>query len=463
MQQSAGIIKVDKNIETDEGLSILKNLTDYISRSYSLADKNKASINDMINIINEHNNNIKYITTVITDLTNKIQDISIALTNTNKITNNLTTNLRESADKSIDTAKKIETTNKNMQSLLDIYNTIINEFNSINEVSRFIDRIGERTKILALNAAIEAARAGEAGRGFAVVAEEVRALAIDVSKNANHITSTINKVADILKKYTNVINHNIESLGVVFTEIKHLLTVLQNTSEGINDINRNMEQISKSTNDILVNGEELTSTAETLRDRSESNTNNAKEINRSLSELINTIEEMKNIMPNLKKIVDVFSCIADTSIISMTDIDGDITYVNKKFLEVSKYSKNELYGENHRILKSGFHDSSVFDVMWKTISRGGTFRGYVRNRAKDGSIYWVKTVVKPTYDSNGNIDGYVSVRTPLTELMVSLGVEDAIRLIAEGKSRKVDGKTKSIVEELRLGKYELYDNYMNRY
>ncbi len=463
MQQSGVIENIDKNIETDDGLALLNNLREYINVLHSLADKGKVSIQDMINIINEHNNNIKDITTVITDLTNKIQDISIALTNTNKITNNLTTNLRESADKSVDTAKKIETTNKNIQSLLDIHNTIINEFNSINEISRFIDRIGERTKILALNAAIEAARAGEAGRGFAVVAEEVRALAIDVSKNANHITSTINKVADILKEYANVINQSIGSLDTVFTEIKYLLTVLQNTSENIKDINRNMEQISKSTNDIMVNSEELTATTETLRDRSESNTNNVKEMNRSLNELINTIDVINNIMPNLKKIVDVFSCIADTSIISMTDIDGDITYINKKFLEVSKYSKNELYGENHRILKSGFHDSSVFDVMWKTISRGGTFRGYVRNRAKDGSIYWVKTVVKPTYDSNGNIDGYVSVRTPLTELMVSLGIEDAIRLIAEGKSRKVDSKTKSIVEELRLGKYELYDNYMNRY
>ncbi len=106
MRQSVGIANIDKNIETDDGLSILENLTDYVNRSHSLVDKSKASIQDMTNIMNEYNNNIKDITTVITDLTNKIQDISIALTNTNKITNNLTTNLRESADKSIDTAKK---------------------------------------------------------------------------------------------------------------------------------------------------------------------------------------------------------------------------------------------------------------------------------------------------------------------------------------------------------------------
>ncbi len=288
-------------------------------------------------------------------------------------------------------------------------------------------------------------------------------MAIDVSKNANHIASTINKVADTMKKYTNVINNSIGSLGAVFTEVKYLLTVLQNTSEGINNINRNMEKISESTNDIAASSEELTATVEELRNRSELNTNNAKEMSRSLSELVDIIGGMKSIEPNLRRIVDVFSCIADSSIISMTDVDGDITYINKKFLEVSKYSKDELYGENHRILKSGFHDPSVFDIMWKTISKGSTFKGYVRNRAKDGSIYWVKAVIKPTYDSNKNINGYVAVRTPVTELMVSLGIEDAIRLIAEGKSRKIDSKVKNILEELRLGKYESYDNYMNRY
>jgi methyl-accepting chemotaxis protein len=89
--------------------------------------------------------------------------------------------------------------------------------------------------------------------------------------------------------------------------------------------------------------------------------------------------------------------------------------------------------------------------------------GYVRNRAKDGSIYWVKAVIKPTYDIKGNIDGYVAVRTPVTELMVSLGIEDAIRLISEGKAKKVDSRLRGIVEELRLGTYRIYDNYSSRY
>lgn len=106
----------------------------------------------------------------------------------------------------------------------------------------------------------------------------------------------------------------------------------------------------------------------------------------------------------MKQIVDVFPCIADASIVSMTDIEGDINYMNTKFLHVSKYSRDELYGQNHRILKSDFHDSSLFESMWRTISNGSTFIGYVRNRAKNGSIYCVKAVIKPTYNSNGKID-----------------------------------------------------------
>jgi PAS domain S-box-containing protein len=442
--------------EVDDGLAILNRLTTRIDE-LSSSSKVKGSIKDLVAMIDEQSKSVTNITVAITDLANKIQNIS----STSMEINNVTTTISDQiTNKTMNTLNNIENVKKNISTFAHILNTIIKEFDSINELSRFINKISERTNILAINAAIEAARAGEAGRGFAVVAEEVRALAKDASVSANGIENTINKIAGMLKEYSNVINKGTESLTEIFDDIRSSLREINNN---MNEIKRRTDEISKSINDISASSEEIASTAEELSTTLESNANNAKDIQESIDRFINSVEDINSAIYNLKRIIDVFSCIADASIVSMTDIDGDINYVNKKFLEVSKYSKDELYGENHRILKSGFHDAKVFDVMWKTISRGGTFIGYVRNRAKDGSIYWVKAVIKPTYDIKGNIDGYVAVRTPVTELMVSLGIEDAIRLISEGKAKKVDSRLRGIVEELRLGTYKIYDNYSSRY
>lgn len=76
------------------------------------------------------------------------------------------------------------------------------------------------------------------------------------------------------------------------------------------------------------------------------------------------------------------------AIVSKTDLKGNITYVNDEFLKWSKYTKEELMGKNHRILKSGEQDDAIFVEMWKTISSGKIFRGEVKNKAKDGSFYW---------------------------------------------------------------------------
>lgn len=104
-----------------------------------------------------------------------------------------------------------------------------------------------------------------------------------------------------------------------------------------------------------------------------------------------------------------------SSLVSVTDLQGNILEVNKKFCAISKYTREELIGQNHRIISSGFHDRSFWQNLWKTISKGDVWRGEIKNKAKDGSFYWVDTVICPVYDESGQISRFLSVRQDITE------------------------------------------------
>jgi sigma-B regulation protein RsbU (phosphoserine phosphatase) len=119
---------------------------------------------------------------------------------------------------------------------------------------------------------------------------------------------------------------------------------------------------------------------------------------------------------SLKQLEDLQYAVNQSSLVAITDSAGTITYINRKFSEISGYAKEELVGQNHRILKSGYHPKAYFEDLWGTVTDGRVWRGRICNRARDGSRFWVDTTIVPLM-TDGKPERYLAIRTDITDHM----------------------------------------------
>ena len=132
----------------------------------------------------------------------------------------------------------------------------------------------------------------------------------------------------------------------------------------------------------------------------------------------------------LKELADQKFALDQHVSLAVTDVQGTIIDVNDKFRAISQYSRDELIGQNHRILKSGYHSKDFFEQMYHAIANGTVWHGEIKNRAKDGSIYWVVTTIVPLPGPDGNPRQYVSLQTDITKSKIATEalVGDALEL-----------------------------------
>ncbi|WP_238458135.1 PAS domain-containing sensor histidine kinase [Alkalihalobacterium alkalinitrilicum] len=167
-----------------------------------------------------------------------------------------------------------------------------------------------------------------------------------------------------------------------------------------------------------------------------------------LEDHIHNSEFRDELKQSLKELTDLRFALDESSIVAVTDPQGKIKYINGKFCKISKYSHSELIGKDHRIINSGYHDKAFMKNLWDTISSGKVWQGEIKNKAKDGSYYWVNTTIVPFLSSSGEPYQYLAIRNEVTQLKQ---VEEELKVMMNRVMEIQEEERKRFSRELHDG------------
>ncbi|MCL1475621.1 methyl-accepting chemotaxis protein [Argonema antarcticum] len=165
-------------------------------------------------------------------------------------------------------------------------------------------------------------------------------------------------------------------------------------------------------------------------------------VNQRTTELTRSNDELQQLQNEFKMRQDALN---EAAIVSETDREGIITYVNNKFCEISGYSREELIGQNHNLINSKHHPPSFFADMWATIDRGNVWKGEIKNKRKDGSFYWIDSTIAPIFDTDSPIVKYIAIRFDITELKEA---EERLQKLAVERKGEADSLSQQVLKLL---------------